>query len=107
VGGEVGVAELKPGRAAEAGDGGVGAEGLVGEAPAAVEGGEAGEGVHDRVEVGGDVEAPVGEVVAGVDDEGEGVGRDHLGEAVGEARAADAAAEGDHAAGGGGAGAHA
>ena len=74
--GQIAVAEIEPGRLAEARHVGEGVKALVAEAPApgGVEG--AGERVADRVEVRGDVQPPDEGVVAGIDDHGELAGVD-------------------------------
>ncbi len=69
--------------------------GLAGPAPAALRVVETGEGVEDRVEVGGDVQAEHLEVVADVADDGQLPGREHVVEAGRELGAADAAGEED------------
>ena len=68
-------------------------EALLREAPAALLVGQTGEGVHHGVEVGADVQAPVHEVVTGVDDHGERARGERARQAVEQARAADAARE--------------
>jgi hypothetical protein len=57
--------------------------------------GDAGQGVHNRVEIGRDGEAEVLEVVGRVDDHIERIGRQLVGEAERELRAADATGEGE------------
>ena len=91
VGDQVAIAELKPVlepaalRLVEC------AEGVSLDPPTAVLGCEPCERVHDGIEVGGDVEAPVREVIARVDDDPKSARRKRAVETIDEARTAHAA----------------
>ena len=97
MGGEIAVAELEPGLAAERRERRHEGPGLVAPAPAALRIVETGERVHQRVDVGRDRQAEMLEVVAGVGDHDEFAGRQHAAQAERELGAADAARERDHA----------
>ena len=92
--GEVLVAEAEPVLAAEAFHFGEDGPGFAGAAPAGVGVVDAGEAVEDGVDVGADGEAPVFEVVAGVDDDGERGGGQCCLQAGREFGPADTAGEG-------------
>ena len=90
---QVSVAQLEPALVASALRFAEGLERVALDSPAAVLRRESGEGVHDGVEVGADVQTPVPKVVAGVDDDREGAFRQNCVEPLDEPGAANAAGE--------------
>ena len=91
--GEVAVAGVEPCGLAELSHGLQAEEGVAFHAPSALAAQHAGEHIGDGVDVGGNVEAPPEQVIAGVDDQGDFFGGHDLAEAVDELGAASAAAE--------------
>src|SRR5437016_4247744 len=91
MGGQIAVAEVEPGLAAEAPEGLHKAPGLVPPAPAELEVVDAGEGVEQGVDVGRDRKSQMLEVVAGIGDDNQRLGRQYAVEAERQLGAADAA----------------
>ncbi len=92
--GEVLVAEAEPVLAAEAFHFGEHVPSFAGAAPAGVGVVDGGQAVEDGVDVGADCEAPVLEVIAGVDDDGQSAGGQRCLQAGREFGPADTAGEG-------------
>ena len=96
VGCQVAVAEVEPGLHAETAEHLQSAEGVTGQTPTSFRVDQPGEGVGHGVEVGGDVEAVEGLVVAGVDHDGQVGGREEPGQSESQLGSADAAGQGQH-----------
>jgi len=94
--GKIAIAELKPGIRAEAAKGFKAAEAVAANAPAAFGIGEAGQGVHHRIEIGRDVQAVNFGIVRGVADDEDAFGRQQAGETVEKTRGAYAASDSDY-----------
>src|ERR1700722_18892228 len=99
MGGEVAIAGVKPGRLSELTHGVEAKESVAFHAPAALLAEFTGQHVDDGIEIRRNVESPPEQIVTGVDDDGQLIGRNNLGESIDKFCAAGAAGENrDHAA---------
>src|ERR1700691_205021 len=94
--GEIAVAELKPGRAAKLAQGLHKCPGLVTASPARLRICDAGERIHDSVEIGRDHKAEMLEVVGRIADDDEIARRQNATQPQGQLGAADAARQGQY-----------
>src|SRR5208282_3112510 len=97
MGGEIAVAEVEPGLAAEAIECGHKGPGLLAPAPPQLRFVEAGEGIEQRIDIRRDREPEMLEIVAGIGDDGQRSGRQDAIEPECELGAADPARQREHA----------
>ena len=90
---EIAVAEIEPALAAEPGQHFHELPALVAQAPAALRIVETGQLVHHRIEIRGNMQPEMTEIVAGIDGDGELLRRQNTRQPVGELGAADAACQ--------------
>src|SRR5215469_4746103 len=97
--GKIAVAGMKPDGLSQLSHSLKAEEGIALHAPATLLAQQAGQNIGDGIDVGGNVKPPPFEVVAGVDDESEFVGRDDLAQTINKFGAAGSSGEDhDHAA---------